>query len=429
MTTSAASIPNASAAPSRGVVQRLRALSRSNAIWSLADQGVVSVGNFATTIFVVSGLPPRETGLYGILLDLTFFLNSIHAPLLTYPLSVKGAASDAGTTGRLTYASLSLTAVAGLCLLGAGVVAGVATGQVAPVIWAAIATAMWQLQEVTRRALMARLRVRAAVLGDGISYLGQALGVWMLLQTNSMTLERIMMVVAATSAMALLVQTIQVRVERVGLQQIKDYARQFWQMGSWLLAGNLTGIICIPAFAWVLVYFHGLEAGAVNLALLSLLKVSHPIMSAVSNLIIPSVASARGRGDREGMWRTFVKQAALGAVLLAPFFMVLAIVPELVLRLVYSGDHTHQYAAYAGTLRVIVLSYVLVYLANMTTAYLTAVEKGRDVFAGHIANTAGSIFIGLPMTAVWGVVGAGWGGGIAVGARLVANIVSIRRLR
>ncbi len=424
--TSASAILTNPMEPSRGVTRRILTAFQGPAAWSLADQAAVSVGNFVTTVLVIRSLTPTDSGLFGILLDVTFFLNSVHAPLLTYPLSVRGASTDGATTARLTFASLVLTLMSGILLIVIGCAAGIAVGEASPIIWASVAAMLWQMQEVARRGLMSRLRIRTAVLGDSLSYLGQAIATGVLCYYGALTLERLFMVMAATSAVAMVVQVLQVGWRILSVRQVWSHAVEFWVMGRWLLAGNLTGLICIPAFAWVLVYFHGLEAGAINLALLSLLKISHPVMSAVSNLIVPAVAHANKSHTGQAL-RAFLTYAAVGAAMLLPFFAILLVIPVMVLRTVYSGDNTDVYATYGATMQIMVLSYVVLYVANMTTAFLTGLQRTRDVFFGHLAHTVGSLAIGLPMVAVWGITGVAWGGGIAVGARLVANAVAIRR--
>jgi len=54
--------------------------------WPMCDQGVVSLGNFLTTIFVARGLATKEEyGLFGVLLEFMFFLNNLQGGLITYP--------------------------------------------------------------------------------------------------------------------------------------------------------------------------------------------------------------------------------------------------------------------------------------------------------------------------------------------------------
>jgi len=69
----------------------------------------------------------------------------------------------------------------------------------------------------------------------------------------------------------------------------------------------------------------------------------------------------------------------------------------------------------------------VIYAANMTTAFLNGLGKTRAAFDGQLANTAAAAVIGLPLTIMFGLVGSAWGGGVAVLARLGANIVSLRR--
>jgi len=409
------------------VLDRVRDAWSSDSAWSLIDQGVVSLGNFATTVLVIRGLSLQECGLYGLLLDTTMFLNTVHAPLLTYPLSVRGAETTKDSSAaRLAGASLSMTGLAGLGLMLIGVVAGLASGRLAPVLLTAVAATAWQLQEVARRALIARRRLIAAAIGDAVSYLGQAVAVWVMLADGTVTLNRIFIVMAATSAAALIFQACCVGVRFCDWAQLRSYATDFWKMGRWPLAASLTSILTIPAFSWTLIYFHGLAAGAESLALMSLLKATHPVMFAAMNLIIPSVARAQSN-DKSGhaAWRVFVKQALFGTAILLPYFGILALFPGWVLDHAYHG----RYVEYAWILRVNVMGYAVVYAANITTAYLNGMGRTRSAFNGQLANTVTAAAVGLPLTAVFGLAGSAWGGGVAVLARLAANVISIRRKR
>jgi O-antigen/teichoic acid export membrane protein len=407
------------------VLTRVRGAWRSDSVWSLVDQGVVSLGNFATTVIVIRGLSVQDTGLYSLLLDTTMFLNAVHAPILTYPLSIRGAEATKGTSaGRVAWASLSMTGLAGAMLLLVGVLAGLATGRLTPILLTAVAASAWQLQEVARRALIAQGRLMAAAAGDAISYLGQAIAVWFMLSHGAVTLDHIFIVMAVTSILALVFQISFIGLHTCSLTQLQSYASDFWNLGRWPLAGSLAAILTVPAFSWTLIYFHGWVAGAQNLALLCLLKASHPVMFAAMNLIIPSVARAKSQ-DAGGHTarRVFLKQATFGTMILLPYFAVLALFPAWVLNHAYHG----HYMDCAGTLRVIVLSYALVYAANMTTAFLNGLGRTKAAFNGQLANTTAAAVIGLPLTAAFGLVGSAWGGGVAVLARLCANLVSLRR--
>src|SRR5436190_20241866 len=79
--------------------------------WAIADQAVVSLGNFLTTIILARALTPEAYGLWSVIFGLILFLNVLPASLIIYPLSVRLAARDDVGSGSLVKVSLALTAL------------------------------------------------------------------------------------------------------------------------------------------------------------------------------------------------------------------------------------------------------------------------------------------------------------------------------
>ena len=75
------------------------------AFWPLADQGVVSLGNVLTIFLVGRWLQKAEFGTFALIIEGLLFLLSLHAGLITYPLTVKGAVADGPALRRLTSAA------------------------------------------------------------------------------------------------------------------------------------------------------------------------------------------------------------------------------------------------------------------------------------------------------------------------------------
>ena len=61
---------------------------------SLADQGMVSLGNFLTQIILARKLAPGEYGIFALLFGVLFIMNVCHWALVAYPLSVRGSLAD-----------------------------------------------------------------------------------------------------------------------------------------------------------------------------------------------------------------------------------------------------------------------------------------------------------------------------------------------
>jgi O-antigen/teichoic acid export membrane protein len=58
----------------------------------MADQAVVSAGNFVTAILLARAIAPSEYGIFALIYALMLFMVSVHSALVAYGLSLQGAA-------------------------------------------------------------------------------------------------------------------------------------------------------------------------------------------------------------------------------------------------------------------------------------------------------------------------------------------------
>jgi hypothetical protein len=71
---------------------------------ALFDQGIVSCGNFVTSVLLARSLAVDQYGVFALFLDAILFLNSLQAALLIYPLTVRCAAMDENDLRRCAAA-------------------------------------------------------------------------------------------------------------------------------------------------------------------------------------------------------------------------------------------------------------------------------------------------------------------------------------
>src|SRR5690606_16914838 len=97
---------------SESLLRRIvRTLKDASGMWAITDQAVVSIGNFATNIFLGNILTKEIYGTYGVLLETMLWVISLQAALVVYPMSVKGAViDDPIRLKRFASANLILTA-------------------------------------------------------------------------------------------------------------------------------------------------------------------------------------------------------------------------------------------------------------------------------------------------------------------------------
>jgi O-antigen/teichoic acid export membrane protein len=404
-----------------------RSSAKPRGVWGLADQGVVSAGNFASNLICARYLTLHDFGCFALLFDLMLLLNGFTAAAICYPLSVKGAGIRVAALRRYIAASIALTAT---CLIPLGgvilVVTAMMTHNHLAAVFAAIALIGWQLQETTRRGLLAQFRFSDAIWGDAISYPLQALVMLILGEMHLLTLETAFYAMGLTSLCGFMVQWIQIGIVRVRASTIFRTGVAFWRSGRWMVLSNLASIPTVQAISWVLALFAGMGVVAEYQAIVNLLRIANPIISGISGVIIPSAAHARRESGLQSAWESTVHHVIQGAALLLPYFLLLLIIPRQVLSLVYG--HASPYVHDGNALRLYVAANIIFYFSQMLLTFLAAVEEQRAVFQAQCWTTVVTILISLPLTACFGLYGVIAGVAVSIAVRFTTAVVSFRLL-
>jgi O-antigen/teichoic acid export membrane protein len=396
--------------------------------WAIGDQAVVSLGNFLTTIILARSFSPEVYGIWTVLFSFILFLNVIHASLITYPLTIKATTLDEPGMRQLVNGSLSLTIILtvplGLALCGAAWL----IEQPLLGLWGWLALFFWQLQEITRRALMARLAFRKALFSDAISYLGQAALVWMLAQTGRLSPDRCFIIVAATCGMAALVQALMLGLLRSAARfEFRSLIGNFWQAGRWVLWSNVATNFSIQVVPWSLFLIRGAGDAAGFQAVSNLLGVSHPIMLSLGNIIIPAAALARARGGMRAARRVAIVYASQGGLLLLPYFVALVLFPRQLLSLFYSARS--PYLELDGALRLFAIAYLFYYFSLVLKFLLNALEKNRSQFIAELVSSLLLAIMIVPLVFAYGLMGGLVATGLWLCARFISNAIILRQTR
>jgi O-antigen/teichoic acid export membrane protein len=370
--------------------------------WSLADQGVISLGNFATVLLLGRKLSPDALGKYGVVLGVLLFLNNVQGSLINYPLSVHGATSDESRLRRLTWMSIALTAFL-LLPLALGITWAsreMKVLELAP--WIIAALILWQFQETLRRALMSQLRYRDAIWGDALSYIGQAALVSLLIWDRRTGLPWIFAAMALTSALGALVQWMQIRPMAVSPTDLVRRARDCWDLGRWNVLSNLAGVINVQVVMWTLVASHGASEGGKLLALGTILGLTHPALFSVGNLIVPASARALRSGGVGAARKIALTYGAFGGLLVIPYYVLLITKPTLALRLFYGASS--PYLVLGTPLRFFAVAYIVSYLCTVQSSLLNGMSRSRSALLIQLAMVGGTVAVTLPLAVYGGVV-------------------------
>ncbi len=400
--------------------------------WAIVDQAISSIGNFARDVLLVRYLSHEIYGAYGLLMPVMFFVASLHAALIVYPVQVKGAVVDPARLPRFATASLILTLLLCAPLLAAMGVSTVFAVQDAPVSigWTTFAAVVmlfvFQLQELSRRTLMARLRFAAAVPGDTIAYIGQVLVIYLIgsngLMNGAGGLALALGAMSICTATAAVVQAGQIGFARIAVEDLKELGREFWVLGKWIAAANFTTLFTDLGYNWMLGKSHALELVADYRVITILNKLTNPVVMTLVGLIVPVVAKTKAGSDVLFAKRVGLKYAAIGLAAIGPYLLILILFPKLPLWLFFR-DMMHV----APGIRIFAMTSLVGFCAVMAQAILNGLGRPQVQFWTQVTNTVITLTVGLPLTYFYGLSGALWGGLLAtIGLTAVAGIMFIR---
>jgi O-antigen/teichoic acid export membrane protein len=387
------------------------------------DQGVVSLGAFVLNIILARRLPPAEYGVFSLLFGGLLSLQMINSALLFHPLSVRFGLADekkqaqllAATAVMLAFALLPLSFLVGAALLVFG------RGDLVP---SAIASfVLWQMQEAMRRGLLANFRHDRAVIGDAVSYLGQAVVMLVLAATDSLTLSNALYSMAATSGLAALIQARQLGLSlRVPLGLSRTFC-EFWSIGSLVLAYGIVSVMRTQITPWVLAATSGPGSAASFQAVLNVLNAANPIVLGLTNVIPQTAAHARANGN-VAAWRSARAYIFMGVPLTFSYYVAALLAPDFILHIFYGTGSSYLELSYA--VRLLVIAWMLSYWADMICSFLHGIDSARVAL---VINTIGAIAVAiliLPMTEVLGLTGTCITMVVAHLARLLASLLGLK---
>ena len=378
-------------------------------VGSIGDQAAVSAGNFLTSVLLARALAPAEYGVYALLFAFIIALNGIHAALVTYGLSLHGAAQPQRILERLCGQSLALTLVLSTAL---GIVifcVALALHRPSAAPWAFLALVCWELQETTRRALMAVLRHGAALWGDIAAYIGQAAVILILISRHEISLVTAFAAIAATSALGALIQSAQLRLRWLYFSGAASLIPAFWRLGRWNMLANFARGLTTQIFIWTLALRSMGDVGAFQ-SLMNVLGVTNPILFSLSNLLVPLVAASKNSHSSASPLRATIRFSSRAAALLLPYYALILAAPLLALRIFYGPDSA--YLSFGPELRILVCGYVFLFLSHVLAAHEYGEGRSNIVFRGQLAGAVVALATGFPLAMRYGVRGACWAFGI-----------------
>ena len=393
-----------------GILTRLATFASSHlgsAAWALADQAFFAISNFALNILLARALTPKEYGIYNVGFSLVLLASVIHNALLSEPMLVFGPVK------YVEKLSSYLRYVAIAHWVSTGTLAAIAVG-VGVSLWAAgsssngsllvsfaIYTPLLLFQWLMRRSSYVFAGPKLAGQAGALYLVGAAITLAIIFRLGAITIPISLYSVGLNSLIAgCMIYA------RCGGFRAKaspglwaSIRRDHWIYGRWALAAALADFftnqflfLLIPLMATVAV------SGQLR-ALANPVMPANLTISAVGLMLRPQLVRARQKGT---FTRTVLQWTGLLTVLTTTYWIFISVIRNSVMDLLYKGRYTEQ----AAWLAVIALNPVLISIAEMFSAALSAKEQPNHVFRANTISSAASIISAIVLVPYWGVGGA-----------------------
>ncbi len=376
---------------------------KGESVYVLLDQAVVSGGNFATALVLARTLQPTYYGKFSLLLLFLYAINTCHGSLVVYPLTLQVATIRNKELERATCSSLVQTALLSVALAVICLLFVIATRQVSLILPLVGAMVAWQLQETTRRALLASQSAAKAVIPDFLCYVGQA-AIILFLKPNSLAL--ILGIIAGTSVAALCWQMLALGMRPWDLKtggRLRSDMHFAWKMGRHILGGNAFNMVALQLPSWTLAWAIGPLGVAGYQSLLNLAGLANPIIFSVNTSLIPAVARIAPQGYPAAR-RVALRVGLQFSALLLPCFVALAVFPRLAMRTVYGASSPYLYLS--GLLPIFIGSFAIQYVATVVGAYEGGMSRPETYFKVQSSSTVLLAIVAVVAIRLYGVPGA-----------------------
>jgi O-antigen/teichoic acid export membrane protein len=384
------------------------------ASWTLADQGVVSLGNFSLNLLLARTLSAEDYGEFVLFLGAIFMLRNVDHSLISYPLSVRLCVASKEERPGLLGNTILLAVALALALVVVMALGTTLLGADHIVLPACLCYLCWQAQETSRRFLLADFLYRAAVAGDGIAYVGQALLVALLAWLDAITLPAALYTMSVTFGIGAVVHASKLRCARPDLAEARLLAHEYLSIGKWSLVTYQLVLSRLQLLVWVLAAIGGTAATASFQAGQNIANMMAPIILGIGNAIPQVAAHAHRTGGLIGASRAAYGYVLFGLVPILLFSAAAILMPELLLRTAYGASS--PYLAGATALQLLAVAGVLDYIGEMISKTLLGVQAGRTASVVNVVAVGAAAILAFALIGPLGVIGA-------CVALLIANLV------
>jgi O-antigen/teichoic acid export membrane protein len=376
----------------------------------LADQGLVSVVNFVSSILLARFLGITDFGRFTLAWTVVLFANSLqHAATIQPMLSIgpKHAESEAPAYySAVIVQQAVMAAIAFVTVListAASALAFPDWGIASLAIPLAVATLAGQTQEFFRRYLFVRRRTIAAAVNDGTRYLSQLMLLCVVANSSSggLTVPIALWIIAAAATLATAHGVLCLEKLTWSTEVLWRTVTRHWHMAKWLFPSALMGWTTGQAF----MIMAGAVLGAATVGMLraaqAVVGVLHILLIGMENFAPIQASQVFHRLGSEALHHYLKRLTWQGGSVVLLLLLLINVNGTTITQLMYGTAYPE--------LSLFVLGFSILYIGPLLNAVLQfwalAIESTEVVFASLLVATTVTALTAYPFVAFGGVIG------------------------
>jgi len=393
---------------------------------AIADQGLVSIANFLTTVALAKTLQIREFGFYSLLFATMTNVGGLINTLVSEPTRVLGVSKDA--RGNSTYATTQLILNIALTLPVVTVVFSVLhlvpSMHDSAALGVCAAIVLIGTQEVVR-ALNAAAHRWGNVLISDFAYHGFKLALLAaLMLADSLRVDTVFWAVALGAAAGTGVHTFAGAQSRAPPRFTAELSRN-WNYGKWLLLESIVFIASYSIYLYLVALLVDVEAAGAFNAAQTLVNSANVLWMGITAFSIPAARRALIEHGPLG-WQKYLLDVGVGIVALTTGIgILLSIFARPLLILIFSP----QYAHYAYLVPILAFGMVLTVCNSVLGIAFRTLELPRTGFEAKLVSAAVTAVAAYPAIKYWGAMGAAIGLLLTQFSWLAVYIIKLMALR
>ncbi len=380
--------------------------------FSILDQGLISGATFVLSLLLARWLTPDAYGAFAVAFATFLCLAAYHTVLLLEPMTVMGPAKYTERMvgyfiAQLKVHGLVVTSLSGLMVLVAGGLSllGVERVLVLAILGSAVALPFLLLLWLVRRMCYVVQQPSIALRASFVYVVLMLAGLLALRFENMLSPAFAFIWIGISSIAAVLWPLREIGILKPGILApcpLMPVVRESWNYGRWLVASTTLLSVASQIQTYLAAGMIGLSAAGALRAMQIPSLVMVQVVTAVSLLALPSMASDFGRGRMDMLRRKAAFSTLVLTAMAATYFIVLWVFAGRIEHILYGG----KFSANVWLIPVLGLVPVCTAFLSGFSMVLRAAQKPHYDLVGNAIAAPVALVSALVFIKVWGLRGA-----------------------